>query len=82
MTPADGVTGFDYVQPPEEPPTEPVEDGEGFDASLVPDGPLRDLFYDGRTGAGISNAEWDEQASRLRAAGENPFDHGDGSDAA
>ena len=49
-------------------------DGEGFDPALVPDGPLGELFRDGRTGRGLSDAEWDEQAARWREAGVSPFD--------
>lgn len=52
-----------------------VPDGEGFDPTLVPDGPLRDFFYDGRDGHGLSNTEWDEQARRGREHGHWPFDH-------
>ena len=48
-------------------------DGEGFDRSKVPDGPLADYFYDGRTGRGISNEEWDEQRRRLREHDDDPF---------
>jgi hypothetical protein len=45
-----------------------------FDPAKVPAGPLGDLFYDGRTGRGLTNAEWDEQRARLREAGDDPFE--------
>lgn len=35
-----------------------------FDETKVPDGPLRDWFYDGRTGEGLTDEEWDEQKRR------------------
>lgn len=46
-----------------------------FDRSKVPDGPLGDYFFDGRTGRGLTNAEWDESLPRVIAAhgGKNPF---------
>lgn len=48
-------------------------DPAGFDRSLVPDGPLGDLFFDGRTGRGLTDAEWDEQRRRLREHDADPF---------
>lgn len=44
-----------------------------FDRSKVPTGPLGDLFFDGRTGRGLTNAEYDEQLARFRAHGEDPL---------
>lgn len=49
-------------------------DPPDFDREKVPAGALGDLFFDGRTGRGLTNAEWDEQRARLRAHGEDPFD--------
>ena len=45
-----------------------------FDRSLVPDDPRADLFFDGRTGRGLTNEEWDEQRARLREHGDDPFE--------
>lgn len=36
-----------------------------FDSSKVPEGPAGDLFYDGRTGEGLTDEEYDEQKRRL-----------------
>ena len=36
-----------------------------FNRMLVPDGPTGDLFFDARTGRGLTNAEYDEQKARL-----------------
>lgn len=47
-----------------------------FERAKVPEGPLGDLFFDGRTGRGLTNDEWDEQRRRLRAAGADPFNGG------
>lgn len=40
-------------------------DPPGFLRSKVPDGPIGELFFDGRTGRGLTNAEYDEQKRRL-----------------
>jgi hypothetical protein len=45
-----------------------------FDPAKVPDGPLADLFYDGKTGEGISDEEWDTQRDRARQYDAWPFD--------
>lgn len=37
-----------------------------FNPDLVPEGPASDYFYDGRTGRGLTNAEWDEQCERAK----------------
>lgn len=60
-------------------PVEPVEqehepDPPEFDRSKVPDGPLADLFFDGRSGRGLTDAEYDEQKRRMRAHGAWPLD--------
>lgn len=44
-----------------------------FDRSKVPDGPVGDLFFDGRTGRGLTNEEYDIQLARFREFGEDPF---------
>jgi hypothetical protein len=44
-----------------------------FKPELVPSGALGDMFYDGRTGRGLTNEEWDEQRRRLAEHGEDPF---------
>lgn len=43
-----------------------------FDASKVPDGPAADLFYDGKTGEGITDAEYDEMKRRFVKHDETP----------
>lgn len=43
------------------------EDPPEFDRSKVPDGPAGDYFYDGRTGRGLTNEEWDELSRRAEA---------------
>lgn len=36
-----------------------------FRRELVPEGPAADMFFDGRTGRGLTNAEYDETKRRL-----------------
>ncbi|MET0911415.1 MAG: hypothetical protein ABWZ99_18265 [Ilumatobacteraceae bacterium] len=43
---------------------EHVADPPDFDRSKVPDGPAADYFFDGRTGRGLTDHEWDEQSRR------------------
>lgn len=45
-------------------PEAPVDPPE-FDRSLVPDSPFAELFYDGRDGRGLTDAEYDETVARL-----------------
>lgn len=44
-----------------------------FDRAKVPAGPVGDLFFDGRTGRGLTDAEYDKQLVTFRAHGEDPF---------
>jgi len=42
-----------------------------FDRSKVPEGPAADWFFDGRTGRGLTNEEYDEVVRRLEGAGDD-----------
>lgn len=54
-------------------PANPAEPhGEGFDESKVPDGPAGDWFFSGRTGAGLSNDQFDTMKQRWLDAGLTP----------
>lgn len=41
-----------------------------FDRAKMPDGPGAELLLDGRTGRGLTNAEYDELVRRYHEAGE------------
>ena len=43
-----------------------------FDASKVPAGPAADLFYDGKTGEGITDEQYDVQKQRFLDGGVTP----------
>ena len=65
------MTIHDYDDDPAEP--DPPE----FDRARVPDGPWGEWFFDGRTGRGLTDDEYDEMKRRFQAAGDWPFDHAD-----
>ena len=61
---------------PEDEEREP--DPPEFDRSRVPEGPAGELFFDGRTGRGLTNDEYDETVRRYREHGEPlPWESGD-----
>lgn len=62
-----GTPIFDSMDQQESDPPE-------FDRTKVPAGPTSDLFFDGRTGRGLTNEEWDEQRRRLRDHDADPFE--------
>lgn len=51
------------------------DDPPEFDRSLVPDGPVGDYFFSGRTGRGLTNEEYDTLRDRMREHGGWPLDH-------
>jgi hypothetical protein len=55
------------------PEDEREPDPPEFDRSKVPDGPVGDLLIDGRSGRGLTDAEYDEQLARFHEHGEDPF---------
>lgn len=48
------------------------DDPPEFDRTRVPDGAYAEFFYDGRTGRGLTNVEYDETIARLRVLADGP----------